>query len=180
MFEDSFTCCRYSLIDADMKSVERRDVVMTEVWRVAADKSLSCILGDMQSCESEEIIIDTVNHADHDTPVENNLSSSRMKKHFGVRTIPSISKKDYHEYLINNVEHPGSSDYDTDDLIEDARNFVKESKSRYVDNEVWKEIDQTRRQKRKSKKERDKNLGISQYCDNKVPSFFVPNMHNLN
>ena len=51
------SCPRYSLIDENMKTVETRDHVITELWKVPANKSLSCLLGDMESCETEEIII---------------------------------------------------------------------------------------------------------------------------
>ena len=73
----------------------------------------------------------------------------------------SIPKHDYKDYLVENVPDPNSSDYDTDDLIEDAKNFVNASKTKLVDVEVWKEIDQNRRQKRLSRHERNqkKNSG---------------------
>ena len=130
-----------------MKSVVSEDVILTDLWKVPGNKSLSCILGDMESCESEEIVIDGTDAID--SKVQQVIEEDHKKN-------VSIHKLDYHDYLVNNV-HPAntSSEYDTDDLIEDAKNFVEASKTRIVDCDVWKEIDQTRRQKRISRKERN-------------------------
>ena len=49
-----------------MQSVSSENVVMTDLWRIASDKSLSCILGDMESCETEEIVIDTNSKTDNE------------------------------------------------------------------------------------------------------------------
>ena len=140
---------RYSLLDPNMKTVDTENVVMTELWRIPQDKSLSCLLGDMESCDTKEIIIG-----------ENSVVPDTIKSTKIVTAVGNISvkKHDYREYLVNNVPEAITSDYDTDDLIEDAKNFVTASKTRLVDVEVWKEIDETRRKKRLSRRERSAKM----------------------
>ena len=137
-----------------MKTVGTENVVMTELWRIPQDKSLSCLLGDMESCDTEEIIIG-----------ENSVVPDTIKSTKIVTAVGNISvkKHDYREYLVNNVPEAITSDYDTDDLIEDAKNFVTASKTRLVDVEVWKEIDETRRKKRLTRRERSAKMS-----DNKI------------
>jgi len=48
------------------------------------------------------------------------------------------------------------SDGDTDDLIEDAKNFVKAADIKLVDMEDWKDIDEKRRKRRLTRSERNK------------------------
>ena len=157
-----------------MNSVSSENVVMTDLWKIASDKSLSCILGNMESCESEDIIIDMEDKADHEEivnsfvkTVHNNDKSKKI----------SISQYDYHDYLINNIENEdqNSSEYDTDDLIEDAKNFVNESQKRFVDCDVWQEIDKIRRQKRSSRRQRNQRSNFSTNCDFKAHLPFEPN-----
>ena len=44
-------------MDSDLNPVEKDDNVITELWKIQGDKGLKAILGDMQSCEPEEIVI---------------------------------------------------------------------------------------------------------------------------
>ena len=132
-----------------MKTVDSENVVMTELWKIPKDKSLSCLLGDMESCDTEEIIIDG-------NPVVKD-SIKNITSISGAGNL-SVKKHDYREYLVNNVPEAVTSDYDTDDLIEDAKNFVTASKTRLVDVEVWREIDETRRKKRLSRRERSAKM----------------------
>ena len=140
---------RYSLLVPNMRTVDSENVVMTELWRIPQDKSLSCLLGDMESCDTEEIIIG-----------ENSVVPETIKNTKIISEVGNISikKHDYREYLVNNVPEAITSDYDTDDLIEDAKNFVTASKTRLVDVEVWREIDETRRKKRLTRRERSANV----------------------
>ena len=152
-----------------MKSVVSEDVVLTDLWKVPGNKSLSCILGDMESCESEEIVIDG-----------NDSTDNKIQKVIidGNEKNVAIQKLDYHDYLVHNV-HPAntSSEYDTDDLIEDAKNFVEASKTRLVDCDVWKDIDQTRRQKRISRKERNEKKARNNFsADESIHLPFVPKL----
>ena len=158
-----------------MKTVDSENVVMTELWRIPKDKSLSCLLGDMESCDTEEIIID-------DNPVVKdsikNITSISAAGNL------SVKKHDYREYLVNNVPEAVTSDYDTDDLIEDAKNFVTASKTRLVDVEVWREIDETRRKKRLSRRERSaktsrNNKSESNTDDLAFPPFVPKQLDNL-
>jgi len=55
------------------------------------------------------------------------------------------------------------SDGDTDDLIEDAKNFVKVANIKLVDMEVWNDIDEQRRKRRLTRKERDKIKGKNKF-----------------
>ena len=59
-------------------------------------------------------------------------------------------------------QHHSDSEYDTDDLIEDARNFViaAGNSSKLVDKSDWANIDEKRRQKRLSRGERRRQTGI--------------------
>ena len=143
-YDDDIVFCRYSLLDPNMKTVDSEDIVMTELWRIPQDKSLSCLLGDMESCDTEEIIIDE--NADYHSD-NNNIKGNSVGK-------ITVKKHDYREYLVNNVPEAVTSDYDTDDLIEDAKNFVTASKTRLVDVDVWREIDENRRRKRLTRRER--------------------------
>ena len=129
-----------------MKTVEAPDHVITELWKVPANKSLSCLLGDMESCETEEIIIGEEENG--------NMAS-----------LPPLDKKtadltstDYRDHLIGDPGQGCSSEYDTDDLIEDARNFVLAAREQFVDVEGWAEIDKKRRQTRLSRKARTEKL----------------------
>merc|ERR1712150_370537 len=75
-----------------------------------------------------------------------------------------VETKDYEKYLVPTLNKPLSdnkyhSDMDTDDLIEDAKNFVKASDIQLVDMEVWNDIDEKRRKRRLSRKERDRRKG---------------------
>ena len=140
------TCGRYSLIDENMKTVEAPDHVITELWKVPANKSLSCLLGDMESCETEEIIIGEEENG--------NMTS-----------LPPLDKKtadltstDYRDHLIGDPGNCLSSDYDTDDLIEDARNFVLAAQEKFVDVDGWVEIDNKRRQTRLSRRARTEKV----------------------
>ena len=136
-----------------MKTVDSENVVMTELWKIPQDKSLSCLLGDMESCDTEEIVIG-------ENSVPDTIKSTKI-----ITAVGNIfvQKHDYREYLVNNVPEAITSDYDTDDLIEDAKNFVTASKTRLVDVEVWKEIDETRRKKRLTRRERSAKMS-----DNKI------------
>ena len=159
-----------------MKAIAPENVVMTHLWKIASDKSLNCLLGDMESCENEEIIIgDTNNNEDFvDTS-----SEAKISKIFDINLANiCIKKHDYQDYLVNNVHEMNSSDYDTDDLIEDAKNFVTASKTRLVDSEVWKEIDETRRKKRLSRKERNSKLKQMNENESPISLPFVPKCVN--
>lgn len=39
-----------------METVDTASHVITELWKLPADKSLSCLLGNMESCEDEIVI----------------------------------------------------------------------------------------------------------------------------
>jgi hypothetical protein len=52
------------------------------------------------------------------------------------------------------TRQPTESDYDTDDLIEDARNFVLAAGSKLVGEADWGAIDEKRRQRRRARGER--------------------------
>ena len=154
-----------------MKTVDSENVVMTELWRIPKDKSLSCLLGDMKSCDTEEIIID--HNSEVPDSIKNITSISAAAGNL------SVKKHDYREYLVNNVPEAVTSDYDTDDLIEDAKNFVTASKTRLVDVEVWREIDETRRKKRQTRKERTAKMSRNRITDSNSNELafppFVPN-----
>ena len=144
-----------------MKTVASDNVVMTELWRIPGDKSLSCLLGNMESCDTEEIVIG------EDTEAPDSASGVKTIKNTSVTGNISVKKHDYRDYLVNNVLEAATSDYDTDDLIEDAKNFVTASKTRLVDIEVWREIDETRRQKRLSRKERNEKMSRKELNESK-------------
>lgn len=156
-----------------MKTVDSENVVMTELWKIPKDKSLSCLLGDMESCDTEEIIID------HNPVVPDNIKNTKSISISTAAGNVSVKKHDYREYLVNNVPEAVTSDYDTDDLIEDAKNFVTASKTRLVDVEVWREIDETRRKKRRTRKERTANMSRTKITDSNSNELafppFVPN-----
>ena len=124
--------------------------------------------------KNSDSVIDMEDKDDHEEILNSFVktvhNNDKMKK-------MSISQYDYHDYLINNIENEDqiSSEYDTDDLIEDAKNFVQESQKRFVDNEVWQEIDTVRRQKRLSRKQRNQRSKPSTNCDDKPNLPFVPN-----
>ena len=72
---------------------------------------------------------------------------------------------DYHDHLVPQsarYQHHSDSEYDTDDLIEDARNFVIAAgdSSKLVDKSDWANIDEKRRQKRLSRGERKRQCGM--------------------
>ena len=96
---------RYSLLDENMKTVETTDHVITELWKVPANKSLSCLLGDMESCETEEIVIG--GEENRTLPTLDQLDKKTA----------DLTSTDYRDHLIGDPGHDGSSDYDTDDLI---------------------------------------------------------------
>ena len=129
-----------------MKTVETRDHVITELWKVPANKSLSCLLGDMESCETEEIVIG-------EEEIRNMPNMERLDKKTADR-----ASSDYRDHLIGDPGGCGSSEYDTDDLIEDAKNFVLAAQERFVDVGGWAEIDQKRRQTRLSRKARSEKI----------------------
>ena len=131
-----------------MKTVETRDHVITELWKVPANKSLSCLLGDMESCETEEIIIGEQQKETRNLPNFQQLDKKTA----------DLTPTDYRDHLIGDPGHDGSSDYDTDDLIEDAKNFVLAAQEKFVDVEGWAEIDQRRRQRRLSRRARSETL----------------------
>ena len=137
---------RYSLLDENMKTVETTDHVITELWKVPANKSLGCLLGDMESCETEEIVIG--GEENRTLPTLDQLDKKTA----------DLTSTDYRDHLIGDPGHDGSSDYDTDDLIEDAKNFVLAAQEKFVDLEGWAEIDQRRRQRRLSRKARSETL----------------------
>ena len=49
---------RYSLIDRDLQSVDKASHVITELWKLPAEKSLNCLMGQMESCEDDVVIGD--------------------------------------------------------------------------------------------------------------------------
>ena len=145
-----------------MKTVESPDHVITELWKVPANKSLSCLLGDMESFETEDIIIGDEDDVD--------LSKTEQS---AKKTV--LNKTDYRDHLVGQ-EELASSDYDTDDLIEDAKNFVKAANEKFVDVDCWAEIDEKRRQSRLSRKERNQKMSRSVGSDReeRVSRHFVP------
>ena len=44
---------RYSLLDRDLKTVDTASHVITELWKLPADKSLNCLMGQMESFEKD-------------------------------------------------------------------------------------------------------------------------------
>ena len=54
---------------------------------------------------------------------------------------------------------PTDADYDTDDLIEDARNFVLAASRKLVDQEDWAEIDDKRKRRRQQRAEKRRTGG---------------------
>ena len=131
-----------------MKTVETADHVITELWKVPANKSLSCLLGDMESCETEEIIIGEQQQENRNMPNFQQLDKKTA----------DLTPTDYRDHLIGDPGQGCSSEYDTDDLIEDARNFVLAAREQFVDVEGWAEIDKKRRQTRLSRKARTEKL----------------------
>ena len=170
-------CCSYSLVDPNMNTVASDNIVMTQLWKIPADKSLSCLLGDMESCEAEEIVIDGAAHTYTANIAAGSVHANTAATVPGQRTT-SVKKHDYHDYLVNNIPEPESSEYDTDDLIEDAKNFVTASQTRFVDCEVWRDIDATRRQRRASRRARQERRaatpGLGDGNDQTISSPFVP------
>ena len=156
-----------------MNTVASDNIVMTQLWRIPADKSLSCLLGDMESCEAEEIVIDLAPDTADTAAGSGHANTAAAVP--GQRTT-SVKKHDYHDYLVNNIPEPESSEYDTDDLIEDAKNFVTASQTRFVDCEVWRDIDATRRQRRVSRRARqERRAATSGQGDEQIISPpFVP------
>merc|ERR1712172_155033 len=70
-----------------------------------------------------------------------------------VHQLTAKVETDYRVHLVERTHCATDSDYDTDDLIEDARNFVITAESKLVDMSDWADIDEkrrTRRQKRKT------------------------------
>ena len=131
-----------------MKSVETADHVITELWKVPANKSLSCLLGDMESCETEEIIIGEQQQENRNMPNFQQLDKKTA----------DLTPTDYRDHLIGDPGECLSSDYDTDDLIEDARNFVLAAQEKFVDVDGWVEIDNKRRQTRLSRRARTEKV----------------------
>ena len=111
-----------------------------------ANKSLSCLLGDMESCETEEIVIG-----------EKEMRKMPNMEQLDKKTA-DLTSTDYRDHLIGDPGVCGSSEYDTDDLIEDAKNFVLAAQEKFVDVGGWAEIDQKRRQTRLSRKTRSEKL----------------------
>ena len=49
---------RYSLLDRDLHTVDTASHVITELWKLPAEKSLNCLMGQMESCEDDIAIGD--------------------------------------------------------------------------------------------------------------------------
>ena len=49
---------RYSLLDRDLHTVDTASHVITELWKLPAEKSLNCLMGQMESCEDDIVIGD--------------------------------------------------------------------------------------------------------------------------
>ena len=130
-----------------MKTVQSQEHVITELWKVPANKSLSCLLGDMESCETEDIVIG-----------EDDNDGANKSKIEQIDNKTFRTKTDYRDHLVVHQEPSNSSDYDTDDLIEDAKNFVRAANEKFVDVDGWREIDEKRRQTRLTRKERNQKL----------------------
>merc|ERR1712025_224323 len=116
-----------------------------------SNKSLNCLLGQVESCDNNELVIG------HE-PDTNKFFSTRSY------SLKPVVKTDYKDYLVptvnigtcDNKNNEQSDGYDTDDLIEDAKNFVKVADTKLVGIEDWKEIDEQRRKRRLTRRERDK------------------------
>merc|ERR1719474_1026521 len=125
-----------------------------------SNKSLQCLMGNMGSCDDgDEIIIG---------------DETQVDGSFERRYIPrKLKKYDYHDFLVPNsssCRNFSTSGSDTDDLIEDAKNFVNIAQTKLVDPDDWKDIDEKRKQRRKSRKERDKKTRRSSGKD-KIQNF---------
>ena len=133
-----------------------------------ANKSLSCLLGDMESCETEEIVIG-------EEEIRNMPNMEQLDK-----KTSDLTSSDYRDHLIGDPGPSCSSEYDTDDLIEDAKNFVLAAQEKFVDVDGWAEIDQKRRQTRLSRKARSEKLSrkvaidMEENVDLHCSKYFVP------
>ena len=58
---------RYSLLDRDLKTVDTASHVITELWKLPVDKSLNCLMGQMESFE-EDLSIGEETDASSDFP----------------------------------------------------------------------------------------------------------------
>jgi len=146
-------CGRYSLLDRNLNTVDTTSHIITELWKLAGDKSDNCLLGKMESCETEIVI-----------GVETAANSQMFSHHPEIAR--HVVKADYRDFLVpteNANTLNSQSDGDTDDLIEDAKNYIRTAQVKLVDNEDWKDIDNKRRKRRLSKKERDKRKESSKF-----------------
>jgi len=132
---------RYSLIDRNMKTVESQQThVITQLWKIPSMKHAKALLGQMESCDSDVLEIGG-------EEVDSRTSASAEQFTAKVET-------DYRVHLVEKTHYNDDSDYDTDDLIEDARNFVITGKSKLVDMADWASIDEKRRLSRQSRGEK--------------------------
>merc|ERR1712088_1273582 len=124
--------------------------VITQLWKIPSMKHAKALLGQMESCDADILEIG-------DDEVDKKSSASEEQ-------LTSKVETDYRVHLVERAQCATESDYDTDDLIEDARNFVITGKSKLVDMSDWADIDekrQRRRQKRTEKRRKGTTGGRS-------------------
>merc|ERR1712156_102668 len=128
------------------KTVESQQThVITQLWKIPSMKHAKALLGQMESCDSDVLEIGG-------EEVDSRASASAEQFTAKVET-------DYRVHLVEKTHYNDDSDYDPDDLIEDARNFVITGKSKLVDMADWASIDEKRRLSRQNREEKRKEKG---------------------
>ena len=105
-----------------MNSVER--TVITELWRLPGEKAAACLLGDFQSCDMEDPPVVSV----------------------------GAGRPDWRAGLVPGPALQSGSDCDTDELVEDAREFVRAASAGPA---VWQAVEAGRERRRASRRTRD-------------------------
>jgi len=122
---------RYSLVDRNLHAVDDRDHVITDLWNISNQKVSLAMVGHMNSCQEEDTIIDcsTIN--------------DKNNRHVNYKDalIPLEGK-------LNESDNSDSGN-DTDDLIEDARDFVRIGQRKLVTLDDWEKIDYNRKERRR-------------------------------